>query len=481
MILRHSITYFLARSASGVFNLLTIALFTRLLSPVDYGRYALIVAAVGLLNNVLFGWLGQGVVRYLSAEGRESSQTTTAILGAWFVLNLGISAVAAGIAFTLAPPEWQQLVLLGVLMLWAQTWNDLCLEVHRSRLQPARYALMLMIRSGLALPIGVLAIQQGWGAQGALLGATGGLLFSGLLVKPAALQFHLQALRWSTVVELAQYGVPISVNAAFLMVVHFSDRFLIAAFLGEGAAGIYAAAYDLAQQSVALVLRSVGNAVPPLVFRAYEHGDFPAARQYLERNFQILSAVGGLMTTLLWGAAVPLSSVVVGAAFREEAARIIPIVALATFVVGLRTHHFMLPMLIQRQTRGVIIPSIAASIVNLGLNLWWIPNYGIQGAAWATLIAYSVALGMLIPVGRRLLPIPLQWRDVLKIGIGACGALLTLSLTASTRDWRGLLTEITVGACVYLTMLGILYPREVRDYLGALRRGTNAAENSGVD
>lgn len=472
MILRHSITYFLARSASGVFNLLTIALFTRLLSPVDYGRYALIVAAVGLLNNVLFGWLGQGVVRYLSAEGRESPQTTTAILGAWFVLNLGISAVAAGIAFTLAPPEWQQLVLLGVLMLWAQTWNDLCLEVHRSRLQPARYALMLMIRSGLALPIGVLAIQQGWGAQGALLGATGGLLFSGLLVKPAALQFHLQALRWSTVVELAQYGVPISVNAAFLMVVHFSDRFLIAAFLGEGAAGIYAAAYDLAQQSVALVLRSVGNAVPPLVFRAYEHGDFPAARQYLERNFQILSAVGGLMTTLLWGAAVPLSSVVVGAAFREEAAQIIPIVALATFVVGLRTHHFLLPILLQRATKGIIAPSVIAAVLNVGLNLWWIPQYGIQGAAWATLLAYTVALVMVILISRRLLQMPIPWRDAVRIGISACVSLILLLRADAPNNWLGLFVKIAIGTCAYLALLGIIYRRELREYLDQHRRGS---------
>ncbi len=471
MILRHSVTYFWARSASGVFNLLTIALFTRLLSPVEYGRYALVVAAVGFLSSVFFGWLGHGLVRYLSAGEREHHRTITAILGAWVILNLGLSGAAILIAQIFAPLEWQRLVMMGILLLWAQTWYDLCLEFHRSHLQPAWYAMMLIVRSGLVLPIGVWAIQQGWGAQGALLGALSGLLLSGVLLKPAALNVYPRAFSWGTVAEIARYGVPLSVNSAFLLVVHSSDRFLIAAFLGERSAGIYAAAYDIAQQSIALVLRSVGNAVPPLIFRSYERGDLLATQWYLQRNFQILSAIGGLMTTLLWGVAAPLSTVILGAAFREEATRIVPIVAFATFVVGLRTHHFVLPMLIQRATKGVIAPSAMAAALNVGLNLWWIPHYGIQGAASATLLAYTLALAITILLSRQLFPTPLPWRDTLRVGGSAGVTLILLGLIDAPDNWRGLIAEIAVGTCSYLATMGIMHLCELRQYLNKLRRG----------
>jgi Na+-driven multidrug efflux pump len=31
------------------------------------------------------------------------------------------------------------------------------------------------------------------------------------------------------------------------------------------------------------------------------------------------------------------------------------------------------------------------ALINVVLNLWWIPQYGIVGAAWATLISYAYA------------------------------------------------------------------------------------------
>lgn len=471
MILRHSATYFSARAASGAVNLLTIAVFTRLLSPAEYGRYALTVAAVGFVSNTLFGWLGHGLVRYLTAEEREPRQTTTAVLTAWGALNLALSTIAYSIAL-LVFPEWQALVLAGIAMLWAQTWYDLCLETHRSSLKPSRYALMLLLRSGLALLLGVFLIRQGWGVLGALAGATGGLILSGIAVKPDALRFDARAFRRKTVAELFRYGLPLSLNSVFLMVVHFSDRFLIAAFLGEAAAGVYAAAYDIAQQSVALVMRSVGNAVPPLVFRAYEQGNHAATYRYLARNFQILSAVGALVVTLLWGASAPLSAVIVGAAFREQATQIIPVVAFAAFVIGLRTHHFMLPMLLLRTTYGVVVPSVVAAAVNVGMNLWWIPAFGIQGAAWATLVAYTVTLLMVIRAGKDLLPMPFPWLDVVKISTGAGWAWLVISQIGVPDDWRGLVIKAAAGVCAYLLALGILYRREVRESLSAFRRGS---------
>jgi len=64
---RHSVIYLLGRGLAGVLSFLTIPIYTRLLSPYDYGRYTLVVAGVNLFNVVLFQWIRIALLRFLPA------------------------------------------------------------------------------------------------------------------------------------------------------------------------------------------------------------------------------------------------------------------------------------------------------------------------------------------------------------------------------------------------------------------------------
>ena len=52
--------YLGSRGISGIINFGAIALYTRLLDPGSYGRYALVIAGVAFCQAVLFGWLPLG-------------------------------------------------------------------------------------------------------------------------------------------------------------------------------------------------------------------------------------------------------------------------------------------------------------------------------------------------------------------------------------------------------------------------------------
>ena len=39
---------------------------------------------------------------------------------------------------------------------------------------------------------------------------------------------------------------------------------------------------------------------------------------------------------------------------------------------------------------------VIALCINVTLNYFWIPDYGIEGASWASLISYSLMLGLLL-------------------------------------------------------------------------------------
>jgi O-antigen/teichoic acid export membrane protein len=54
----------------------------------------------------------------------------------------------------------------------------------------------------------------------------------------------------------------------------------------------------------------------------------------------------------------------------------------------------------------------AAAIVNVSLNLFLIPRYGMMGAAIATLAAYATMLVGMIWWAQRVYPVRYQWRRV---------------------------------------------------------------------
>jgi O-antigen/teichoic acid export membrane protein len=90
-ILKQTGIYLIARGLPGIAAFLAIPVFTRLLDPAAYGRYALVSATVGLLNALLFQWLRLALVRYLPAFKDDPAPLKSTLLA----VELRIVAVVA--------------------------------------------------------------------------------------------------------------------------------------------------------------------------------------------------------------------------------------------------------------------------------------------------------------------------------------------------------------------------------------------------
>jgi O-antigen/teichoic acid export membrane protein len=67
----------------------------------------------------------------------------------------------------------------------------------------------------------------------------------------------------------------------------------------------------------------------------------------------------------------------------------------------------------EHHERAIFMSSLFGMVVNVVLNIFWIPAYGINGAAWATLVAYTlVPLSVLIhkPTRLHIRKTLLSWR-----------------------------------------------------------------------
>ena len=462
MLVRHSLSYFLVRVVSGAINFLAILVYTRLISPADYGQYALVVAGVGLFNAVCFQWLRLSLLRffpqYLDNPQKLLSTTFSGFLGLCFVTGV----VGAILAFTRSDPLWRNLILIGIALLWAEAWLELNLELQRVKLQPLRYGLMLGIKSALALGLGAVLVIYGLGPYGPLSGLVVGCILATLFVGRGEWHKIKFAIDRDLFKELLRYGLPLTAIFALGFIVSSSDRFIIAWLLGKSAAGQYAAVYDLAQQPLGLLMVAVNLAGYPLAVRTLERGNKGEAVKNLLRNGTLLVGIGLPASLGIVVLAPNISETLLGMKFRAGTAPVLAWVAMSIFLSGLRAYHFDLAFQLGRNTVGQIWVAGSAAILNLILNFWWIPIWGIIGAAYATFAAYFLALVLSVLFGRRVFQVPVPWQDWLKIALACIPMTLVVGMVREFRGIKFLVIQVVCGLIVYVFAVMLMNIGNVR-------------------
>ncbi|MCL4279261.1 MAG: polysaccharide biosynthesis C-terminal domain-containing protein, partial [Ignavibacteriaceae bacterium] len=81
-------------------------------------------------------------------------------------------------------------------------------------------------------------------------------------------------------------------------------------------------------------------------------------------------------------------------------------------------------LFLKSKTGWVPTVTVMSGLVNVGLNLWLTPSYGIIAAAWATLLAYTLMLLLVWFISQRIYPFPYEYRRLGMI------ALVTICLFA---------------------------------------------------
>jgi O-antigen/teichoic acid export membrane protein len=462
-LLRHAVLYLLVRGGSGIISFMALVVYTRVLAPDVYGRYAIVVATAGLVTTVSFQWLSLGLVRYLpSWEDRRVVFLST--IGSVYLVAAVVITAAGAVTYVVWPDTAiRALIPFGVGLAWVQGWYSLTLECLRIELRPARYGMVVLARAALALAVGYTLARLGLGAAGLLAGLVLGAAIPAVLVgRGCWAGIRLPAVDRGALAQLARYGVPLTATFGLTFVVGSSDRILLGWLRDDRLAGLYSVSYDLAQNSVGLVLSIVNLSVFPIVVRALHSEGTAAAVQRLRQNGALLLAAGVPAAVGLVVLAPAVSAVALGAGFRESGRQLIPWIAVAMVLSGVRSFHLDLAFLLGQRTLQQVWVLGWAALTNLVLNLWWIPRYGAMGAAYSTLAAFIVAIPVSWFLGRRTFPVPLLSRDVPRIALASGIMGVVVWLLPRWGGAAGLAAAILVGVGTYAAAVLILNVADAR-------------------
>lgn len=188
-----------------------------------------------------------------------------------------------------------------------------------------------------------------------------------------------------TAKDLFRHAWPLMFSAIFISLYMKIDQLMIDAYLGEAALGVYTTVVSLSEGWYFIPMAIV-TALFPAIMNARR--DDPVRYQKRLQHLYELMAVISIAIALFMTFASPLIyKYLYKPEFSSGAIPLTIHVWAGIFVfLNVASGQYLIA---EGYTRLSLIRALMGAVVNILLNMWWIPQYGIIGAAYATLMAYA--------------------------------------------------------------------------------------------
>ena len=426
---------------------LMVRFYTGYLTPAEYGTADLITQTANLLIPMVSLDITDAVFRF--AAERRGGRTEAFSVGLR-VITLGSAGLLLVIALLQGVPAVRAYGFLLASFVIASCCHALCAHFVRARGNTALFAAQGLFNTALFIGLNVLFLAVfHWGIRGYVLSTTvANLITTGLLVFRARLwRYAGLAPRRGLRRQMLRYCIPLIPTAVFWWIMGVSDRYMVKWFLGRDANGIYAVAYKI--PTILTILATVFMDAWQLSAIAESDGDRQVHLQFYGRIWDAFASAVFLGA----GGIIALSPLLIRLLAEEayySAWQYIPVLTLSMAAAAFS--NFMGSVyVVTKQSKASFWTSLVGAGSNIVLNLWLIPQIGLQGAAATFLSCLAVFLIRLVNA-RQLLPFSLSGR---KLALGV-GILLLQTLFLLFR-WPGWL-PVQIAGLLALLLLGLPAP-----------------------
>jgi O-antigen/teichoic acid export membrane protein len=433
-----------ANILSALLGLLSVFIFTRLLSPHDYGVYLLGVGFASVISVFLVGWFRNLI---LSGHARNDGTDVRGLVISGYL----ICCLTAPIAYVIGRLVGldTSAALAAVVLAVAIGLFELTQDLVRARLMALSVMKATLVRSASVLGLGIVV---------ALLMPAGFLLLlSSALAYLLAVLVQSRTAWRGTVLKfdrvglsaVARQGLPLTLSLTLLAISSVTDRFVIANLIGAADAGRYIAGLDLVRQTIMIPAVSAAAAFFPLAVQIHANQGDAAVRTHLGQCVELLLGIT-LPACLGFAIIAPhVANVVLGADFRAVAAQTMPIVAVAVIFQILTQQYLHASFLLSGRNSFYLINTATIIVANVVLSYVLVSDYGTVGAAWARLGADVIGFACALILSRWAFPVPIPLGRLALTMIAA----LVMALTVGALDRSLHVADLT--ACVVLTGAGL--------------------------
>ena len=469
---------FAGRGFALLFAAAANALLARSLGVQKLGEYGAIYAYLAL-----FGWLASlGLQPVLIREASERRAASGRVIGTgiWLTVFAAVPTLALGIV--LAPVAHLgggllALVFLGGIEIFVVPIlmvPGVMFQVEMEQWYPAAYGIL---RQAIWFAIVVVLYLAGapliWVVAGRLFAA----LIEGILNWSGGRRRTSGAWNFdrSRARGLVVHSLPGSIGALAWFVYLRIDQVMLHRMVNDYALGQYVAAVRISELTETVSTAVIFAIFPVLCAAAASPERFG---NYVSTIFRMLLFGISCLCLAVFACSNFIISVYYGPRFLSSAPllRILVWSEIAVFFSAVVNAS----LLAGARERFVLVPTISGAVLNVVLNLVWIPKYGPAGACWATLVSYGIGSTlMLLPLRTARGLLLRGWRVLAPAIFLLSIALAAIAYIPANAAVRGL-----VGVAVFVCgapLFGIITREDFRfgrQFLGRFLSTVNSANSA---
>jgi O-antigen/teichoic acid export membrane protein len=416
-------------------KLLLIPIYTRYLAPDQYG----LLGTVNTINIILIMAMGFGIERavareYFDYEGNREDLKSYLVTIIAFTAALNVSIVIALGAIGFWAAEWSLTQLkipftpyvpLALAISSSTTFFALFMVVLQVRQMPQHYVSLQLLRFALIVGTTLLLLicfemeamailwaeLLGTAVTTIIIALFAHRWFLGgnsprqgplaMLIRPLkSIRLLVQLYDGKKLRHSFLYAFPLLIFELGGWVISGLDRIFLAKYRSLEEVGIYALGATLAQ-GLNVLTSSLQTAYLPFFFQiAKSHSE---SGKVFARTSSLYVLVVGLVCLFGILFSDEIIGIIAPSAYGNSG-EVMQVLLLATFFWALY-RLVVLPLLHLKETRYVLIFIGVSMIFSLVGNLWFIPLYGVAGAAWTNTVCYGILFSMAFWTAARRYPI----------------------------------------------------------------------------
>jgi O-antigen/teichoic acid export membrane protein len=459
---RHTLVYAIGMIIGRAVSFLMLPIYTRFLTPADYGVMALVEMTLDFISIVAGARLALGLFRYYHKA--ETPDDRNDVVSTSFLLIAIMYTLVGGVAFLAAAPlsalvfgSGEHTILFRVAAVNVALGALSIIPFSLARVQDRSLLFVGMSLCKLALQITfvlLFLVVMGLGVLGVFLATlvanfTVGAVMTVWLFRRVRLSWTGGAAR-----DLLRYGVPLMATQVATFATTFSDRFFLQAVADEAVVGLYNLAYQFGFIMVMLGYGPIEQIWGPKRFAVAKesNSDDILARGFLLINVVLISvavAIALFVKDLLRVMATPEF---------HPAYQVVPLI-LTAYIFSSWSSIQDIGVLIREKTKYIAIANFVVAAVAICGFFIFVPRFLQWGAAGVTVVAFALQFALVYWFSQRLWRVRYRWRPVLILVAWAAtiilvGILLPEMKIVSSVLLRSGLGLIFLGGIWFLPILG---------------------------
>lgn len=449
-------------------GLISFPIFTKNLTPEDYGLVGLFTVTTSLIAS--FGKLG---IQHSILRFREEIEQSVFISNLIFLSIIGPSTICiALITFVLTWHSFSSIefanidiIVIAILVAYVEQIRALILNLFLSQQKSTLVATLNVVSKFTNVCMTISAVL--------LIAATSQSFIQAVLIAELILfvtsitvAYRLKVFSGTQIGKvnsevyrpIIQFGIPLLGLEMISMLHAFLDRYLIKVYMDDKFLGFYSAYYNMAKIISTLVIGGIVLAIVPAYMKLWNSHGQKKTEQMMSKAANLFLFAYPILVVGLLVVSKALFDVLTTPAYAMFS-YLLPIIAAGVFLNS-ATPVFSAGLKLSKQVSIMFWCVVISTIINLTLNIIFIPIYGLTAAAISTTISYSFVIISFFIFSAKTLTLTLDIYLLMRSCLYAVVFFYLSNLIVIEQPMLQLTAYITLGLG-YFTVICMLFEKEL--------------------